>query len=247
MGYSQSLTRRGDPLMRRRLWFGCIVPLALCASLRAQQAPVVKNTPVKAEKGLEELTKSAAAGDGEAMRALGERSETGNGVPQDYAAAAHWYRLAAEKGSTVAMVDIGVLCGRGNGVQQSYGEEMHWYRLAANKGNDVAMLYLGHMYKHGGGVPQDYPQALVWYRKSAEMGNASALDMVGEMYRDGEGVPQDYAEAYFWLNLSTVDSPPGTRQDRDAIAGKLSPPKLTEIQEQCRHWAETHPKIHFTP
>ena len=225
----------------------CIVLFALCVSLQAQQPPSAKNTPSKAGESVEALRKRAAAGNAEAMHALGAKYETGNGVRQDYAKAAHWYRMAAEKGSTVAMVDVGVMYGRGEGVQQSHGEEMRWYRLAAEKGNDVAMLYLGHMYMHGEGVPQDYRLALVWYRSSAEMGNASALDMVGEMYRDGEGIPQDYAEAYFWLSLSAVDSPPGTRQDRDSIARKLPPAKLTEIQGRCRHWAETHPKIHFTP
>jgi hypothetical protein len=156
-------------------------------------------------------------------------------------------RESAEAGDAVAMVDLGVLYGRGQGVEQSFVEEMHWYRAAADKGNDVAMLYLGHMYRQGHGVQQDYPQALNWYRKSAEKGNASALAMVGEMYRGGEGVPQDYAEAYFWLNLSAADPPPGTRQDRDAVARKLPRAKLVETQKRCRRWAATHPKIHFVP
>jgi TPR repeat protein len=225
----------------------CIVLFALCVGLQAQQPPSAKNTPSKAGESVEALRKSAAAGNTEAMHALGGKYETGNGVRQDYAKAAHWYRMAAERGSPVAMVDVGVMYGRGEGVQQSHGEEMRWYRLAAEKESDVAMLYLGHMYRLGDGVPQDYPQALVWYRKAAEMGNASALDMVGEMYRDGEGVPQNYEEAYFWLNLSAVDPPPGSPRDRDAIAEKLSRAKLAEIQERSRQWAESHPKIHFTP
>jgi hypothetical protein len=143
------------------------------------------------------------------------------------------------------MRELGVMYGRGEGVPQSYSEEMHWYVLAANKGDDVAMLYLGYIYRRGDGVAPDSAKALDWFRKSAEKGQSNALYMVGAMYRDGEGVSQDFAEAYFWLNLSTADPPPGSQKDRDAIVAKLSPAKLTEIQDRCRKWAETHPKIHF--
>lgn len=151
----------------------------------------------------------------------------------------------ADKGDASAMRELGVMCGRGEGVPQSYSEEMHWYALAADKGDDVAMLYLGYVYRRGDGVSPNSAKALDWFRKSAEKGQSNALYMVGAMYRDGEGVSQDFAEAYFWLNLSAADPPPGSQKDRDAVASNLSPAKLTEIQDRCRKWAETHPKIHF--
>jgi uncharacterized protein len=97
---------------------------------------------------------------------------------------------------------------------------------------DDAMLYLGYMYQFGNGVPQDYAEAMDWYRKSADKGESRAIFTLGEMYSDGKGVPQDFAEAYFWLNLSAVDSTIGTAGERDAVAVKLSPGKLNEVQER---------------
>jgi len=205
---------------------------------------ILSMTVVASAQSIAELRKQAESGDAKAQYQLGLAYQSGEGVKQDYAQAAGWFRKAAEGGNAPAMRQLGVMYGRGQEVPQSHSEEMRWYKLAAGKGNDVAMLYLGYMYRRGDGVPPDSTTALDWFRKSAEKGQSKALYMVGAMYRDGEGVSQDFAEAYFWLNLSTADPPPGSREDRDAVAAKLSPAKLTEMQERCGKWAETHPKIH---
>jgi len=205
---------------------------------------ILSMTVVASAQSIAELRKQAGSGDAKAQYQLGLAYQSGAGVKQDYAQAAAWFRKAAEGGNAPAMRQLGVMYGRGQEVPQSHSEEMRWYKLAADKGNDVAMLYLGYMYRRGDGVPPDSAKALDWFRKSAEKGQSKALYMVGAMYRDGEGVSQDFAEAYFWLNLSTADPPPGSREDRDAVAAKLSPAKLTEIRERCGKWAETHPKIH---
>jgi TPR repeat protein len=57
--------------------------------------------------------------------------EDGHGVPQDYAAAAAWYRRAAEQGSVGAQYRIGRLYQYGLGVPKDYAQAMAWYREAA--------------------------------------------------------------------------------------------------------------------
>jgi uncharacterized protein len=53
------------------------------------------------------------------------------GVPQDYAEAAKWYRLAAEQGSASAQNTLGTMYHGGIGVSQDYAEAVKSYRLAA--------------------------------------------------------------------------------------------------------------------
>jgi TPR repeat protein len=53
-------------------------------------------------------------------------------VPQDFAAAATWYRKAAEQGSPVAQNNLGVLYAKGQGVARDPVEAYFWFNLAAN-------------------------------------------------------------------------------------------------------------------
>lgn len=126
---------------------------------------------------------------------LGCRYDDGEGVEQDYAKAAEWYRKAAEQGAAEAQYHLGVLYYEGDGVEQNYTKTAEWYRKAADQGDDEAQNNLGVMYECGEGVKQSYQRAIVWYRKAADQGNAIAQNNLGELYRNGQGVNQDYAKA----------------------------------------------------
>ena len=121
-----------------------------------------------------------------------------NGKAQDYAEAAKWFSMAAEKGEANAQIYLGVMYENGEGVTQDYSEAMKWYRKAAEKGEAVAQFNLGLMYNDGKGVDQDYAEALKWYRMAAEQGNAGAQNNLGVMYEKGYGVAQDDSLALYW-------------------------------------------------
>ena len=57
----------------------------------------------------------------------------GQGVPQDYAAAVKWNRLAAEQGDAEAQHNLGVSYHRGEGVPQDYVQAHMWFNLAASR------------------------------------------------------------------------------------------------------------------
>ena len=46
----------------------------------------------------------------------------GKGVPQDYAEAVKWFRLAADQGDAGAQSILGVMYDEGHGVPQDYAE-----------------------------------------------------------------------------------------------------------------------------
>ena len=65
---------------------------------------------------LEQLRQLAESGDANAQFTLGARYATGDGVPQDYATAAHWFTLAADQGHVVAQATLGAYYWAGRGV-----------------------------------------------------------------------------------------------------------------------------------
>ena len=80
---------------------------------------------------------AAEQGDREAREIVGEIYERGLGVAPDYAAAAHWYRLAADAGSTRAQVNLGHLYERGLGVVADPRTALEWYARAAGRNAPV--------------------------------------------------------------------------------------------------------------
>ena len=103
---------------------------------------------------------------------LGVMYHTGQGVPQDYALAIKWYRLAADQGNAGAQYNLGVMYDKGRGVPQDYVQAVKWYRLAADQGIADAQYNLGNMYRQGQGVPQDDVQAHMWLNLAAAQGEA---------------------------------------------------------------------------
>jgi TPR repeat protein len=179
-----------------------------------------------------------------ALRAkLGFMYDKGQGVPQDYAEAVKWYRLAADQGLAAAQLNLGFAYGTGRGVPQDYAEAVKWYRLAAEQGLADAQFNLGIMYKLGKGVPQDYAEAVKWYRLGAEQGNARAQLGLGVMYGNGKGVPQNYVQAHMWFNLAAARFPASDAesmnqavQDRDLAASRMTPEQIGEAQKLAREW-----------
>lgn len=129
-----------------------------------------RDEELDAVRAREQGPKQADSGDVGAQRSLGHMYEKGQGVPQDYAEAAKWYRLAAEQGDVETQFKLGVMYDKGWGVLQDSAEAAKWYRLAADQGDAEAQFSLGEMYANGHGVPQDYAEAAEWYRLAADQG-----------------------------------------------------------------------------
>ena len=63
----------------------------------------------------------------------------GNGVLQDYKAAAKWYTLAAEQGVAEAQYNLGRMYAKGTGVIQDLIYAHMWLNIAASNGNEPAV------------------------------------------------------------------------------------------------------------
>jgi TPR repeat protein len=146
----------------------------------------------------DETKAKAERGDVYAQNRLGWMYECGNGVAEDSAEAAKWYRKAADQGNSDAQNFLGLMHECGSGVPKNSAEAVRWYRKAAEQGDADAQFSLGLMYEDGDGVPKDSAEAVKWYRKAADQGDACAQVNLGLMYFNGDGVPKDSAEEVKW-------------------------------------------------
>jgi len=73
---------------------------------------------------------AAQGGDKVAQTYVGEIYEKGTGTAPDYAAAASWYRKAADQGYSRALINLGFLYEQGLGVQKDPSMALQLYRKA---------------------------------------------------------------------------------------------------------------------
>ena len=160
-------------------------------------------------------------------------------------------RARAEQGDAEAQFNLGVMYAAGRAVPQDDAEAVRWYRLAAEQGPAQAQRRLGLMYFRGRSVPQDGAEAVRWWRLAAEQGDAYAQRNLGIVYDRGRGVPQDDVRAHMWLNLAVSGRSGNTRlsdetrelavQNRDLVAGRMTPDDRSEAQRLAREWDAAHP------
>ena len=158
----------------------------------------------------------------------------------DYEAALREWRPLAEQGHASAQNSLGSMYAFGEGVPQDDAEAAKWYRLAAEQGYARAQAALGPMYVSGRGVPQDDAEAVKWFRLAAEQGNAWAQNNLGFMYTNGRGVPQDDAQAYAWFNVAAAQGKTGAAENRDRVAGRLTPEARNRAQKLAREYWEAY-------
>jgi TPR repeat protein len=144
------------------------------------------------------LRARAAQGDAKAQFGLACAYYRGKGVPQDYAEALRWYKMAADQGEPDAEDGLGYMYVTGRGTRQDYAEALRWYKRAAEHGDAKGQFDLATVYNDGIGVPPDYVEASRWFRKAADQNYAKGQDGLGYMYYAGRGLPQDYAQAFLW-------------------------------------------------
>jgi uncharacterized protein len=61
---------------------------------------------------------------------VGFMFQNGRGLPQNYVAAADWYRAASEQGVPVAQFQLGLMYDKGHGVPQDYVLAYKWLNVA---------------------------------------------------------------------------------------------------------------------
>ena len=105
-------------------------------------------------------------GDSNAQCSLGECYELGEGVKQDIAEAAKWYKKAAEQGDSDAQCHLGDLYYSDEGVSTTQART----RTGVQHGHVEAAKF-----------EQDVAEAAVWYQKAAAQWNTIAIEALGRI------------------------------------------------------------------
>lgn len=155
-------------------------------------------TTLAAEKPLtpaqiKELDKKATNGDLRAQTELAERYYKGDGLKQDPAQAARWYKTLADKGVANAQLTLGLMYIQGTGVEKNDKEAITWLTRAAEQKIIAAQYLLGVAHAEGHGVKQDLIKAFMWYEIAASMDYQNAITARQELAKKLS--PKEIAQA----------------------------------------------------
>jgi len=213
------------------VWRPDTVVLLLCAILGgAAQA-------AEPRLSIEDLTLRAETGDRGAMRTLAETYYAGrDGIGQDYAKAADWYRRLARSGDVRAQTSLGLMYARGYGVAKNPAEAHRWWNFAAAQNDPGAQYNLGLTYVQGEGVAVDLARAARWFREAARRGHVLAQHNLGLLLHRGDGVSRDPVEAYYWLKVAALQGDERSQQVLPQLAAALDETQRADADAQAEEW-----------
>lgn len=151
----------------------------------------VKDWKWFADASFSKILREAENGDVKCQHNLASSYKLGEGVQQDFAEAAKWYRKAAEQNDAGSQSGLGVCYANGEGVAQDYAEAVKWYRKAAEQNFTPSQYNLAQHYKDGAGVPKDICEAYKWLVLAAKRNNRLAEDVTKT---EGMMSPEEIAE-----------------------------------------------------
>lgn len=154
----------------------------------------------------------ADEGNARAQSILGLLYYHGQGVQQDFAAAATWLRKAADQDDAIAQSHLGIMFFEGQGVPQDKTQAMKWFRRAADLGDAEAQYNLGLSYAKGEGGEPDNVRAHMWF-------NLAAAHFPASDTRDRNTAAKE----------------------RDFVAAKMTPQQIAEALRLAREWSGLFP------
>ena len=106
-----------------------------------------------------------------AMPVIGSMSRDASGGPQDYEAAVHWFKIAADGESILSNARLRLR--KCWGIDQDISKALLWYRSSAELDHAPAMWNLGRVFDNGIGVEANEASAFDWYGEAAKRGHGS--------------------------------------------------------------------------
>jgi localization factor PodJL len=192
---------------------------------------------IPTEAGPQPLRDAAANGDSKALFEIGNNYVDGRGVTSDFAKAAEWYHLAAERGFAPAQYRIGNFYEKGLGLTRDLAKAKTYYQLAAEQGNASAMHNLAVLFAAGTeGAAPDNEAAARWFTQAAELGVKDSQFNLGILSAKGVGLPQNLEESYKWFAIAAKAGDKDAAQKRDDVAKVMSPEQLDRAKAATELW-----------
>ncbi len=140
-----------------------------------------------------------------ALTKLGELKADGDFPAPDFAAAADYFRQAANLGDKRAQLRLGEFMVQGRGVQQDVGGGIALIRGLADSGDANALFLLGEFYAKGAAGVNQGTTAVSYYERAAAAGRSLAYVRLGQIYLEGKLVPADqHKSATSFLDAAAI-------------------------------------------
>lgn len=166
------------------------------------------------------LRQAVEAGEARAIYEVGIRLFEGRGVQRDSAAAARWFRIAADQDHAPAIYRLGNMLERGDAVvRRDIPEAMRLYERAAAAGNRKAMHNLAALVAAAN--PPDYERAFRLFDQAANLGLVDSQYNLAVLHVNGLGTRQNLTEAYRWFAISAQNGDQEAGRQRDQIGARL--------------------------
>lgn len=185
------------------------------------------------EKTFAKELSSAQSGDMSAAMRTADLLKRGEGVKQDGAQAAEWYRKAASAGDSAAAYELAELYLTGETLPRDEEEAFVYLQLASRSGELRAQRELARFYEEGlGGLPVHPGEALFWRFMAAQngdVGSALALETAQKQ------TPQLYVQVKaLEEDLAAARTGNGPARIRAGIAYRDGAPVLANGEEAVR-------------
>jgi uncharacterized protein len=150
------------------------------------------------EKAFAVYMVSAREGFAPCQNSVGFAYEYGEGVTQDLAEAARWFKMAADQNNPDGQYNISQSYIHGTGVPKNHDEGIKYLVKAANNNHPTALFNLGCISDREG----EYEQAFEYFKRSAEAGHPPAQHNLGMCYAKGEGTQRNDEKAISWFRVA---------------------------------------------
>lgn len=181
--------------------------IALATDLVGDGAPII-----------EMLKEAARRGSAAACLQLGVLHAEGDLVPQNYAAAASWYREAHRRGLPEAQINLAFLQLLGHDPAPAEPAGLALLETMAGQGDQKAMWALSNVYREGLYAPANHQESVHWLKVAAAAGNGAAACMLVDMLDSPtESTPTNAPEVLDWLRKAAEQGDPQAQ----AVLGRM--------------------------
>lgn len=149
-----------------------------------------------AEKSLEWAMRAAEAGDAEAQRIVGTKTEFAEGTQKDMLGAFAWYKKSYDGGDADACFNLAQFFEGRKGVEAHLPTAMAYYEEGARRGSSRCQYHLALRCLTGRGVPRDPVRAMDLFEHAGQGGMPGAWEYMGMLYLEGRDVPRDPSMAF---------------------------------------------------
>jgi localization factor PodJL len=214
---------------------------ALSASCPASAQSVVKNVVSiwPGSVGARAHNRIVPARNAQAHFLTGIRYYKADGVAQDFALAAGFYRKAALLGHVDAQFALAQMLDNGTVKPEDDQQAIDWYQRAAVAGHPGAQFHLALAYANGDTRPKDIKAAAAWYTSAAEFGVMPAQFNLALLLAMGNGIARDPEQACKWFALAGKDGNEQAARNVAALNAELNDEQRQRVQAAVAAWKPT--------